>query len=106
MESHDLRFVTFDGLNAWFVTEAEWPQLSPSIARPPSPVLDWYHPAYYVTAMSDRDAEIARLRAELANDDIVHRARRGATRVARRAVHAARRIVRRRPVSEPAREAS
>ena len=106
IESHDLRFVTFDGLNAWFVTEAEWPQLSPSIARPPSPVLDWYHPAYYVTAMSDRDAEIARLRAELANDDIVHRARRGATRVARRAVHAARRIVRRRPVSEPAREAS
>jgi FkbM family methyltransferase len=106
LESHDLRFVTFDGLNAWFVTAGEWSQLSRVIGRPPSPVLDWYHPAYYVTAMSDRDAEIERLRAELARDDIVHRARRAATRAARRVVHAARRVVGRGSVSGPAREAS
>jgi FkbM family methyltransferase len=102
LEERGMRFVTFDGLNSWFVAAAHWSALALPIARPPSPVLDWYHPAYYVTAMTDRDAEIARLRAELARQDPIYRARRAAGAVVRR-TRAALRPLRKRPgVSEPA----
>jgi FkbM family methyltransferase len=80
VEERGLRFVTFDGLNAWFVAKSEDPSVGRVVARPPSPVLDWYHAAYYVTALADRDREIAHLRRELARDDVLFRARRWAGR--------------------------
>jgi FkbM family methyltransferase len=57
----DMRFVTFDGLNAWFVAGDEFDDLAPKIAMPPSPVLDLYHPAVYLEMLENRDQHIAAL---------------------------------------------
>ncbi len=61
LAGRDMRFVTFDGLNAWFVTADEFDDLAPRIALPPSPVLDWFHPAVYLDMMDQRDQHIAAL---------------------------------------------
>ena len=53
--------VAFDGLNAWFVCDAERDTLGVPLSRPASPVLDWYHPAVYVEMMRQRDDRIAEL---------------------------------------------
>jgi FkbM family methyltransferase len=95
VEGAGMRFLTFDGLNSWFVADDEASALGPAISRPPSPVLDWYHPAYYVNALADRDREIERLRAEHGVVDRVSRA-------GRRALRGVRRVLRRDTVSASA----
>lgn len=65
LAERDMRFVTFDGLNAWFVASAEFDALAPRIAQPPSPVLDWYHPAVYLRAMDQQAKQIEILSAQL-----------------------------------------
>ena len=50
-----------DGLNAWFVRSSEREELGPKLALPPSPILDWYHPAIYMRMMQERDDRIADL---------------------------------------------
>lgn len=60
-----MRFVTFDGLNAWFVRESESDDLFDRVRRPPSPILDWYHPKVYLSAMKILEFRILKLTSEL-----------------------------------------
>ena len=60
-----MKFVTFDALNAWFVQEAEYELLAPRLSIPPSPVLDWYHPAVYLRTLESQAAQIQELTARV-----------------------------------------
>jgi FkbM family methyltransferase len=59
--AQSMRFVTFDGLNAWFVADDEFDQLAPVVALPPSAILDWFHPAIYMDMIDQRELRIAGL---------------------------------------------
>jgi FkbM family methyltransferase len=61
LAGHEMRFVTFDGLNAWFVVDDEYDQLAPVVALPPSAILDWFHPAIYMDMIDQREVRIAGL---------------------------------------------
>jgi FkbM family methyltransferase len=61
LSRHEIEFVTFDGLNAWFVRSSERDDLGPRLALPASPILDWYHPAVYIRMMEERDSRIDEL---------------------------------------------
>jgi FkbM family methyltransferase len=65
LQANNMTFVTFDGLNAWFVADEEADRLGPLIARPPSAVLDWFHPAIYLEMLDEREARIAALTTAL-----------------------------------------
>jgi len=65
LASRGMQFVTFDGLNSWFVSDAEGDEFFDRARRPPSPVLDWYHPAVYLRAMQAQEDRILALVAEL-----------------------------------------
>lgn len=61
LAGHEMRFVAFDGLNAWFVHADEFDELAPVVALPPSAILDWFHPAVYMDMMDQREVRIAGL---------------------------------------------
>jgi hypothetical protein len=68
LDERGMRFVTFDGLNAWFTSSTEYDELAPKLALPASPVLDWFHPAVYLRMLSEQHAiteELQRTIAEL-----------------------------------------
>jgi len=65
LASRGMQFVTFDGLNSWFVSDAAGDALFEKARRPPSPVLDWYHPAVYLRALQAQEDRILALDAEL-----------------------------------------
>lgn len=48
----------FDGLNAWFTPNGESPEAS---FRPPSPVLDWFHPYIYLKQIDEQHEIILKL---------------------------------------------
>lgn len=65
LSDRGMKFVTFDALNAWFVEASEYDLLAPKLAIPPSPVLDWYHPAVYLRALEEQSRTIADLTAQV-----------------------------------------
>lgn len=60
-----MRPVLFDGINQWFVQSDEDPAFVELLARPPTAVVDWYHPNVYLAAILQRDDRIRELQARL-----------------------------------------
>lgn len=67
LEARGFKFVTFDGLNSWFVAGHHDAEIARALGRPPSPVLDWYHPAVYERMLAERDRRIEELTASRAD---------------------------------------
>jgi FkbM family methyltransferase len=64
LDSRGMRFVNFDGLNAWFVRDADHAALGQALSTPASAVLDWFHPYIYLQQLLTLGAEVARLNEE------------------------------------------
>jgi FkbM family methyltransferase len=65
LEANQMRLVTFDGLNAWFVHRDESASVVAALNRAPSPLVDGYHPAVYLNIIVEQHRRIDALKAEL-----------------------------------------
>lgn len=65
LDSQRMRFVNFDGLNAWFVRDSEYASLGRALSTPAGAVLDWFHPRCYVDQIAELGAEVQKLRAQI-----------------------------------------
>ena len=65
LDSQRMRFVNFDGLNAWFVRDSEYASLGRALSTPAGAVLDWFHPRCYVDQIAELGTEVQMLRAQI-----------------------------------------
>jgi len=65
LDSQRMRFVNFDGLNAWFVRDSEYASLGRALSTPAGAVLDWFHPRCYVDQIAELGTEVQKLRAQI-----------------------------------------
>lgn len=65
LDSQRMRFVNFDGLNAWFVRDSEYASLGRALSTPAGAVLDWFHPRCYVDQIAELGTEVQKLRAQV-----------------------------------------
>lgn len=65
IEAQGMEFLSFDGLNAWFVSRLEVKTLRSFLEFSANPILDWYHPWVYIQVIEERNLTISRLSEEL-----------------------------------------
>lgn len=65
LDSQRMRFVNFDGLNAWFVRDSEYASLGRALSTPAGAVLDWFHPRCYIDQIAELGTEVQKLRAQV-----------------------------------------
>ncbi len=65
MAKAGMQLVLFDGNNIWFTSVDEDPEFVDLLARPATPVIDWYHPQIYLTMLQQKDDYIASLHGRI-----------------------------------------